>query len=102
MPLDVKNTWNACGEAFNRFTSAADSFADNVERPAIDRLLGDTAGARVLDLGCGSGPYAVWLAERGGRVTGLDLSQTMISLSQKMLSRFTGSPPPEGPAACSA
>jgi len=83
MPLDVKKIWNACGEAFDRFTSATDSFADNVERPAIERMIGDVAGARVLDLGCGSGPYAVWLAERGARVTGLDLSQTMISLAQE-------------------
>jgi SAM-dependent methyltransferase len=82
MNLDVKKTWNACGEAFDRFTSAADSFADNVERPAMEGLVGDVAGARVLDLGCGSGPYAVWLAERGAQVTGLDLSQTMISLAQ--------------------
>jgi len=83
MHLDVKKIWNACGEAFDRFTSAADSFADNVERPAMERLIGDVAGARVLDLGCGSGPNSVWLAERGARVVGLDLSQTMISLAQE-------------------
>lgn len=83
MPLDVKNIWNACGEAFDRFTSAADSFSDNVEHPAIERLIGDVAGARVLELGCGSGPYSVWLAERGAQVVGLDLSQTMISLAQE-------------------
>lgn len=83
MPLDVKRIWNACGEAFDRFTTAADSFSDNVERPAIERLIGDVAGARVLDLGCGSGPYSVRLAERGARVAGLDLSKTMVSLAQE-------------------
>jgi 2-polyprenyl-3-methyl-5-hydroxy-6-metoxy-1,4-benzoquinol methylase len=77
MPLDVKRIWNACGEAFDRFTSAADSFSDNVERPAIERLIGDVTGERVLELGCGSGPYSVWLAERGAQVVGLDLSQTI-------------------------
>jgi SAM-dependent methyltransferase len=83
MTLDVKKTWNACGEAFDRFTSAADSFADNVERPAIERMIGDVAGARVLDLGCGSGPYSIWLAERGANVSGMDLSHTMISLARE-------------------
>lgn len=83
MPLDVKRIWNACGEAFDRFTTAADSFSDNIERPAIERLIGDVDGARVLDLGCGSGPFSVWLAERGAQVVGLDLSQTMISLAQE-------------------
>ncbi len=82
MPLDVKETWNACGEAFDRFTTAADSFSDNLERPAIKQLIGDIAGARVLDLGCGSGTYSVWFAELGAQVVGLDLSQTMIALAQ--------------------
>lgn len=83
MPLDVKKIWNACGEAFDRFTTAADSFSDNIERPVVERLVGEVAGARVLELGCGSGPYSVWLAERGAQVVGLDLSQTMISLAQE-------------------
>lgn len=83
MTLDVKRIWNACGEAFDRFTTAADSFSDNIERPAIERLIGDISDARILDLGCGSGPYSVWFAERGARVVGLDLSQIMISLAQE-------------------
>jgi ubiquinone/menaquinone biosynthesis C-methylase UbiE len=81
MQLDVKKIWNACGAAFDRYTSAADSFSDNIERPAISKLIGDVSGARILDLGCGSGPYSVWLAQKGGQVVGLDLSQTMVSLA---------------------
>jgi SAM-dependent methyltransferase len=82
MPLDVKEIWNACGEAFDRYTNAADSFSDNLERPSIKQLIGDISGARVLDLGCGSGKYSLWFAELGAQVTGLDLSQTMITLAQ--------------------
>lgn len=82
MSLDVKNNWNACGEAFDRFTSAEDSFSDNIERPAIKQVIGDIAGARLLDLGCGSGTYSLWFAQLGAQVVGLDLSQTMISLAQ--------------------
>jgi len=82
MPLDVQKIWNACGEAFDRFTTADDSFSENIERPAIKQLLGDMNGARVLDLGCGSGTYSVWFAELGAQVVGLDLSPTMIALAQ--------------------
>ena len=35
-------------------------------------------GSRLLDAGCGSGQFAVALAERGARVTGIDLSPEMI------------------------
>jgi ubiquinone/menaquinone biosynthesis C-methylase UbiE len=83
MPLDVQRIWNACGQAFDRFTTADDSFSDNIERPAIERLTTAVTGARVLDLGCGSGPYSVWFAQRGAQVIGLDLSQTMISLARQ-------------------
>ncbi len=42
-------------------------------RPALARL-GEVAGRRVLDLGCGHGMAAVVLARRGAAVTALDLS----------------------------
>ncbi len=37
------------------------------------------AGARVLDMGCGTGRHAVELAKRGYMVTGVDLSQGMLT-----------------------
>jgi SAM-dependent methyltransferase len=49
----------------------------------IDNL---TAGARVLDLGCGSGrPVAQHMSQRGLRVTGVDSSRAMISLCRNRL-----------------
>ncbi|MCA1822408.1 MAG: class I SAM-dependent methyltransferase, partial [Pseudonocardia sp.] len=41
-------------------------------------LLGDVAGRRVLEVGCGSAPCARWLADRGALVVGLDLSAGML------------------------
>jgi SAM-dependent methyltransferase len=41
-------------------------------------LLGDIAGRRVLDAGCGEGYLARMLATRGARVTGIDLSPSLI------------------------
>jgi 2-polyprenyl-3-methyl-5-hydroxy-6-metoxy-1,4-benzoquinol methylase len=51
-----------------------------VERQ-VDELVrfgGLTEGERVLDVGCGMGRYTFPLAERGLRVEGLDLSQTLL------------------------
>ena len=39
--------------------------------------------ARVLDAGCGTGQWAIALAERGARVTAIDLSPEMIRLARE-------------------
>ncbi|WP_235922107.1 class I SAM-dependent methyltransferase [Lentzea tibetensis] len=41
-------------------------------------FLGETAGRRVLEVGCGSAPCARWLAARGAHVTALDISGGML------------------------
>lgn len=43
--------------------------------------LGNAKGRTYLDLGCGSGRYAINLAKLGGKVVGLDFSATMLSLA---------------------
>lgn len=42
-------------------------------------LLGDVDGLDVLEIGCGSAPCARWLAARGARVVGLDVSAGMLA-----------------------
>jgi 2-polyprenyl-3-methyl-5-hydroxy-6-metoxy-1,4-benzoquinol methylase len=42
------------------------------------RFAGLTQGERVLDVGCGMGRYTFPLAERGFRVEGIDLSETLL------------------------
>ncbi|MEU3660675.1 class I SAM-dependent methyltransferase [Streptomyces sp. NPDC032940] len=42
------------------------------------RETGDLAPGTALDLGCGEGADAVWLAGRGWRVTGVDISATAL------------------------
>ena len=41
-------------------------------------LLGEVAGRRILEIGCGSAPCARWLAGQGADVVGLDLSRAML------------------------
>jgi SAM-dependent methyltransferase len=42
------------------------------------QLLGDVAGRRVLEVGCGSAPCARWLAAAGAEPVALDLSRGML------------------------
>lgn len=55
------------------------------EKPAMLRLLGDVAGHRILDAGCGSGPTSLALIERGADVSGFDRSAAMIDIARRSL-----------------
>jgi SAM-dependent methyltransferase len=52
--------------------------AEAAERVATSPLLAVPNGAAVLDLGCGTGTYAIPFAQRGANVTGVDLSAAML------------------------
>ncbi len=54
-------------------------------RPAILDLAGDVTGRRILDAGCGSGPIAAALRDRGAVVAGFDSSAEMLELARKRL-----------------
>jgi malonyl-CoA O-methyltransferase len=49
-----------------------------LEEPHMHALLGPVRGLKVLDLGCGTGRHALWLAEQGAQVTGVDFSAGML------------------------
>lgn len=44
----------------------------------LAEVLADVPAGRALDLGCGEGGDAVWLAEKGWQVTAVDISETAI------------------------
>lgn len=51
------------------------------------RLLGPVAGRRVLEIGCGAGQCARWLARSGAAVVGLDLSEAQLRHSRRLDAR---------------
>jgi SAM-dependent methyltransferase len=62
--------------------------------PLFDRLrratelAADLGAASVLDVGCGSGPLFVPLAEKGIRVTGVDPAEAMVALARQQAAKF--------------
>ncbi len=50
---------------------------------AVRSLLPPLEEKQVLDAGCGDGLYAAWLADQGGDVVGVDLSQEMVKVAQE-------------------
>ncbi len=53
------------------------------DRPNTLSLFPDVKGKTILDAACGPGKYAEILISRGAAVTGIDLSEEMISLAKK-------------------
>ncbi|MFJ8440351.1 class I SAM-dependent methyltransferase [Kitasatospora griseola] len=54
------------------------------EEPAVRALLGDLAGARVLDVACGFGRYTRLALELGAvRAEGVDVSAEMVALARR-------------------
>lgn len=49
-----------------------------LEEPIVRRAIGEPRGLNVLDLGCGTGRHALWLAAGGASVTALDFSEGML------------------------
>jgi SAM-dependent methyltransferase len=52
-------------------------------READARLLGDVAGRRILELGCGAAQCSRWLADHGARVVGIDISRGMLDQARR-------------------
>ena len=55
-----------------------------VENRAILAAMGDLAGKRLLDVGCGLGESSVYFALRGALVTAVDLSPGMVECAVKL------------------
>src|SRR5206468_2964354 len=51
-------------------------------------VLGDVAGLDVLDLGCGIAYFSAWLARRGARVVGLDVTPAQLETARRMQAEF--------------
>ena len=59
-------------------------YNEHLERRAVRRLLpGDLGRCEILDAGCADGAHAAWLAGRGARVTGVDVSPAMVAAARR-------------------
>jgi SAM-dependent methyltransferase len=73
-PADVRR-------GYDRWAAVYDHDANplqGLEGPLVRTAVGEPRGLSVLDLGCGTGRHAVWLAAEGASVTAVDFSEGML------------------------
>jgi 2-polyprenyl-3-methyl-5-hydroxy-6-metoxy-1,4-benzoquinol methylase len=76
----ARDAWDAGADAWLHFVqSGADYYRTYVHGPALLDACTVQRGEDVLDLGCGEGFFTRALAQRGGRVVGLELSSKMLA-----------------------
>lgn len=75
----VRAIWDAAADGYARGQqSGLDLFRYAFFGPIQRELVGDVAGKRLLDVGCGTGYFARLMADAGADVTGIDISPRMI------------------------
>ena len=60
-----------------------------LEGPLVQQACGNVQGLRVLDMGCGTGRHALWLAQAGARVTGIDFSEAMLVKAHEKTTNYS-------------
>jgi SAM-dependent methyltransferase len=81
---EVRARWDANADFWDeRMGEAGNAFHLTVTRPALERLLGPMADARVLEIACGNGLFARRLAELGATVVATDFSAPMLERARR-------------------
>lgn len=76
---EVGRYWDANAEAWTRLARAGyDVYRDGLNTPAFLDMLPEVNGLSGLDVGCGEGHNTRLVAERGARMTGIDISGNFV------------------------
>lgn len=76
----------AVREAYDRWAAVYDHDRNpltSLEEPVVRAALANVRGRSVLDLGCGTGRHALWLAAQGATVTAVDFSAGMLAEARR-------------------
>ena len=81
---EVGKYWNGNAEAWTKLSRAGyDLYRDNLNTPAFFDMLPEVDGLSGLDIGCGEGHNTRLLADRGARVTAIDISEDFIRFAMQ-------------------
>ena len=78
----IKNYWDWRSTSFGHDADKSAAIADQWET-IVHQVVKDAPGKRALDIGTGTGQFAVYLARGGFDVTGIDISEAMIAKARR-------------------
>jgi SAM-dependent methyltransferase len=82
--VEVGRYWEENADAWTALVRRGlDVYRDRLNTPAFMEMLPEVRGRRGLDIGCGEGHNTRLLAERGARMTGIDISERFIAHAQE-------------------
>jgi len=86
--LEAPTGFDAAAAAYEAwYATPVGQLVDRLEKNAVFALIGEGPERMVLDLSCGTGNYALTLAQRGMRVVGVDISEPMLGAARSKGSR---------------
>lgn len=80
---EVRRVWNTNAEFWDSRMGEGNEFHRRLLLPVLDRLLALRPDERVLEIACGNGQLARWMARRGARVVATDVSDQLVALARK-------------------
>jgi SAM-dependent methyltransferase len=85
--IDMRAAWNHISpgyQAEHQISVDAAHYGPFLPSETELRLLGDVAGLRILELGCGGGQCSIAFARQGALVAGIDLSDEQIGFALRL------------------
>lgn len=85
-----KDLWNKSAQAWVDFVRTGKDYdREELNNPAMFKMLENIKGKRVLDLACGEGYNTRIIARKGAKVTGIDFSKELIGYAIKQEQKDT-------------
>jgi len=87
---EVRRIWDANADWWDDRIGEGNALQRELVEPATERLIGDIAGAEILDVACGAGRFARRMAELGGSVVAFDFSERFIARARERTAADVG------------
>jgi len=80
---ETEEVYDTLAKVYHKKRVKGKDFNELLEMPLTFSLLGNVKGKKILDAGCGTGVYSKMLAEKGAKVTGIEISENMVEIAKE-------------------